>query len=383
MLNSRPSSRDLRVDLFRGLALIFIFWDHIPGSVFGELTLRNIGFSDAAELFVFLSGFSATIAYGKRLQRTSYLSTSMHILRRAWVLYIAHVFVLTQLMAMLLTVNDHVLTRDFVKEAGLQYFLDNPKQALVASTLLSFRPGLMDPLPLYIVLLAMMVVALPALMRYPKTVFALSGGLYLAATCYDWNFQAQPAKVWFFNPLTWQFLFFTGAVLGAHRETCARSLISMHPVLRRGLFISALLFLVIAFVVVLSWRWPTWHDSWMPIGVAQWLYPISKTNLAAARLFHFLALVVVVALWVPQGAWLHQGWARALRVMGQHSLPVFCSSVMLSPMADALNAIAGDGVLIQMVSALGGVLLLWLVAQLLEWYRRDDAAAKIAAATTV
>ena len=121
---SSPSTRDLRIDFFRGLALIFIFWDHITGSFFGYFTMRNLGFSDAAELFVFLSGVSAAIAYGKRLQRRGYVSTTMHILSRSWTLYIAHVFVLTQLMAMLFLVNDHVLTRDYVNEMGLSYFLD-------------------------------------------------------------------------------------------------------------------------------------------------------------------------------------------------------------------------------------------------------------------
>src|SRR5260370_11733375 len=53
----RPVERDLRLDLFRGIGLWMIFLDHIPHDVVSWLTLRNYGFSDAAEFFVFISGY--------------------------------------------------------------------------------------------------------------------------------------------------------------------------------------------------------------------------------------------------------------------------------------------------------------------------------------
>ena len=43
--------RDVRLDLFRGIGLWMIFLDHIPHDVVSWLTLRNYGFSDAAEFF--------------------------------------------------------------------------------------------------------------------------------------------------------------------------------------------------------------------------------------------------------------------------------------------------------------------------------------------
>jgi hypothetical protein len=46
--------RDLRLDLFRGLANWAIFLDHIPHEVLSAITTRNYGFSDAADLFVFI-----------------------------------------------------------------------------------------------------------------------------------------------------------------------------------------------------------------------------------------------------------------------------------------------------------------------------------------
>ncbi|MGA7609375.1 MAG: OpgC domain-containing protein, partial [Xanthobacteraceae bacterium] len=45
--------RDLRLDLFRGIALWLIFLDHIPSNIVSWITIRNYGFSDATEIFVF------------------------------------------------------------------------------------------------------------------------------------------------------------------------------------------------------------------------------------------------------------------------------------------------------------------------------------------
>ena len=67
--------RDPRVDFFRGLALWFIFLDHVPSNTIGHLTLRNFGFSDATEIFVFISGYSAAIAYGRSERKSAASST--------------------------------------------------------------------------------------------------------------------------------------------------------------------------------------------------------------------------------------------------------------------------------------------------------------------
>ena len=51
-----PGARDLRLDFFRGLALLCIFIDHIPENRIADFTIRVIGLSDASELFIFISG---------------------------------------------------------------------------------------------------------------------------------------------------------------------------------------------------------------------------------------------------------------------------------------------------------------------------------------
>src|SRR5215469_2978966 len=59
--------RELRLDLFRGLALWLIFIDHLPPNLLTWFTLRNYGFSDATEIFIFISGYTAAFVYGRAL----------------------------------------------------------------------------------------------------------------------------------------------------------------------------------------------------------------------------------------------------------------------------------------------------------------------------
>src|SRR5258707_8156919 len=76
--------RDLRLDLFRGLALWLIFLDHIPNNVVSWLTIRNYGFSDATEIFIFISGYTAAFVYGRAMLQRGAIVSGARILRRAW-----------------------------------------------------------------------------------------------------------------------------------------------------------------------------------------------------------------------------------------------------------------------------------------------------------
>src|SRR5467141_1656051 len=93
--------RDLRLDACRGLALWFIFIDHIPGNVFAWLTLRNYGFSDTTEVFVFVSGYTCMLAYGGALREQGWLTTVTRALRRGWEIYVAFLLLLIVYLAAL------------------------------------------------------------------------------------------------------------------------------------------------------------------------------------------------------------------------------------------------------------------------------------------
>ena len=358
--------RDQRIDFFRGLALIFIFWDHIPHNPLAELTVRNFGFSDAAEIFVFLAGYAAVLAYGKIGQRDGFLLAGIKILRRAWVLYVVHIFLLAVLMGIVFFANNHVETRDLVQEMGLQYFLSNPQQALTDELLLRFKPNLMDPLPLYILLLLGLPLVLPLLLR--KTAYVVGASLLLYLGAPYWNLAAQEGGVWFFNPMAWQFLFVLGGAASVQAQRNIGS--GQRARWRQPLFIGAALYIVLTGVLALSWKWPQLHDAWMPLWLGEHLYPISKTNLSPVRLLHFLALAYVVAKIVPHTDWLNRGLARHTCRMGRYSLEVFCLGVILAPLADMLNALGGDTFAMKLLSALLGVGIMAILATWLDWYKR-------------
>lgn len=358
--------RDQRIDFFRGLALIFIFWDHIPHNPLAELTVRNFGFSDAAEIFVFLAGYAAVLAYGKIGQRDGFLLAGIKILRRAWVLYVVHIFLLAVLMGIVFFANNHVETRDLVQEMGLQYFLSNPQQALTDELLLRFKPNLMDPLPLYILLLLGLPLVLPLLLR--KTAYVVGASLLLYLGAPYWNLAAQEGGVWFFNPMAWQFLFVLGGAASVQAQRNIGS--GQRARWRQPLFIGAALYIVLTGVLALSWKWPQLHDAWMPLWLGEHLYPISKTNLSPVRLLHFLALAYVVAKIVPHTDWLNRGLARHTCRMGRYSLEVFCLGVILAPLADMLNALGGDTFAMKLFSALLGVGIMAILATWLDWYKR-------------
>src|SRR6195952_5854058 len=91
--------RELRLDLFRGLALWLIFIDHLPPNFLTWFTIRNYGFSDATEIFIFISGYTAAFVYGRAMLESGFLVASARVLRRVWQIYVAHVFLFTIFLA--------------------------------------------------------------------------------------------------------------------------------------------------------------------------------------------------------------------------------------------------------------------------------------------
>jgi hypothetical protein len=87
-----PAQRDLRLDFFRGIGQRRVFLDHIPFDVVNWLTFRNCDFSDAAELFVFISGYTAGFVYGPAMREGRIFAATARLLKRVWQLYVAHVF---------------------------------------------------------------------------------------------------------------------------------------------------------------------------------------------------------------------------------------------------------------------------------------------------
>ncbi|MGV6398002.1 OpgC family protein [Pseudomonas caspiana] len=366
------NGRDLRIDFFRGLALIFIFWDHVPDNPLAQLTVRNFGFSDAAEIFVFLAGYAAILAYGRISQRDGYVVACVRILRRTWVLYVVHIFLLTLLMGIVFVANHYVETRDMIQEMGLQHFVADPQQALADQLLLRFKPNLTDPLPLYILLLLALPLILPLIQRNAPLTVGLSIALYMMVPLFGWNMPAyEGGGVWYFNPVAWQLLFVLGGACALRSESMPSNRLEQRPLSKQPLFMLSATYVLVAAACTFSWKFPELHEALRPQFVADGLYPINKTDLGPLRLLHFLALAYCVAkLFAPGQAWVKSWPARQACRMGRYSLEIFCLGVLLAPMADMVNALAGDTWPMQIVTAILGLGLMMLMAAWLDFSKR-------------
>src|SRR5258707_129003 len=166
--------RDLRLDFFRGLALWFIFLAHIPNNIVSWFTVRNYGFSDATEIFVFISGYTAVIAYSRMMLREGWPRAASRIYRRVWQLYVAHILLFVAFVAQIAYVSIARNTPELIEEMQLLGLGEEPYRAIVETVLLKYRPANLDVLPLYIVLLAGFPLALPGVLPWPHFVIGLS-----------------------------------------------------------------------------------------------------------------------------------------------------------------------------------------------------------------
>jgi hypothetical protein len=358
------TERDLRLDLFRGIALWLIFLDHIPENVVNWFTIRNYGFSDATEIFIFISGYTAAFVYGRAMRERGYLIASARILRRAWQIYVAHIFLFTIFMAEIAYVAATFDNPLYAEEMNILDFLKQPDVTIFQALLLKFKPVNMDVLPLYIVLLLLFPPALAMLLWQPAFALAASGLLYVLSWNFDWNLPAYPNGVWFFNPFAWQLLFVFGAwcALGGAKR--------LAPVLQsRAILVIAIAYLAFAFVIALTWYVEP-LGRLVPNWLSEWMYPIDKTNLDVLRFAHFLALAAVTVHFVPRD-WPGLKWPilqPAIRC-GQHSLEIFCLGVFLAFAGQFVISEYSGGPLIQIAISLTGIVIMIGTANLISWYK--------------
>ncbi|MGH7153985.1 MAG: OpgC family protein [Acetobacteraceae bacterium] len=357
----RSGRRDLRVDFFRGLALWWIYTDHIPGDVLGLVSLHSVALCDAAEVFVLLAGFGAGKAYASIMDRDGYFYGAAEAVKRAWTLYIAHIFLFVVYAAQVSYGAISLDRVNYLDESRLNVLADQPYQALMQALTLRYQPSLLNILPLYVVLLLIFALALP-LLRRPRLLAGLSFLLYAGARAAHVNFPSWTGGGWFFNPLTWQFLFIIGAILAYAPPR--------HVVVPRVLdWLAGATVLGGLAVIFGLWRHPALATV-LPYRVSHALLSVDKTNLDPARLASIMALVWLTVRLVPAGArWLESRAASPFVLMGQHSLPVFCFSIFIG-FFGRLGLEWGEGVPMQLVVNLGGLLAMIAVATVAAWYRR-------------
>src|ERR1700686_5487971 len=240
--------RELRLDLFRGLALWLIFIDHLPPNLLTWFTIRNYGFSDATEIFIFISGYTAAFVYGRAMLESGFVIATARILRRVWQIYVAHVFLFTIFLAEISYVATSFENPLYSEEMGIMDFLKQPDVTIVQALLLRFRPVNMDVLPLYIVLMLFLPLILWLTKWKADVALTLSAVLYALTWHFDWYLSAYPNGYWAFNPLAWQLLFVFGAwcALGGARR--------MAPILSSPITLwISFAYLLFVFCVTMHW----------------------------------------------------------------------------------------------------------------------------------
>jgi len=359
-----PGGRDLRLDLFRGVALWLIFLDHIPQNVVNWFTIRNYGFSDATEIFIFISGYTAAFVYGRAMRERGILIASARVLRRAWQIYVAHIFLFTIFMAEIAYVAATFENPLYAEEMNILDFLKQPDVTIFQALILKFKPVNMDVLPLYIMLLLFFPPMLWLLIRQPAFALAGSALVYVLAWNLNWNLPAYPNGVWFFNPFAWQLLFVFGAwcALGGAKRM---SRILSSPITLWICFA----YLFVSFCVTLTWYVPQLGHV-VPRRVEQWMYPIDKTDLDVLRFAHFLALAAVTVRFLPKD-WpgLKSPWLKPLILCGQHSLEIFCLGVFLAFAGHFILAEVAGGAALHALISLGGILIMCGMAWIISWYK--------------
>jgi len=358
MSKTHFATRDHRIDFVRGLALMMIFINHIPGNIAGQFTSRNFGFSDAAEIFVLLAGVAAAFAYLRRFEANEAVATSLRVWRRAGFLYSAHV--LTSVLAVALFAASGILaTRpDIVADFNLRPLFTDPAAGFLGLASLTHFFAYFNILPLYVALLAMLPLVMLLYRVDPRLLLSISVGLYLAAGFWHITLPSFPDKnAWYFNPLSWQLLFVAGFFWGAIWRS------GLWPRPNPYLFWAAAAYLAVSLVWV-RFNLAPWFPAYAGFGE---LWGFSKTYLAPFRLLHVLALAYMVAM-SPIGAWLRRVTpANPLAVMGRHALPVFCTGSILSLAFYLQREIWGGSLVLDLAAVAVGLALQVALACFLDW----------------
>ncbi|MGY3615318.1 OpgC domain-containing protein [Bradyrhizobium sp. USDA 10063] len=352
----KGQGRDLRIDACRGFALWWIFLDHVPDNIGSWLTLRNYGFSDAAEVFMFVSGVTCALAYGKALNCEGWTGAISRTLRRSWDIYVAFLL-LTLACAILVHLAGGGRLAD---DSNTRILLDHPGVTLAHAAILQYRPVNTDVLPIFVLLHLLFVPLLWLLLRVPNVTLGASLVLYVLVHVFGWTVPAWPNGHWAFNPLAWQLLVVLGAwwmIEGRRNQTWVTS---------RTALVLAALYLLLSLVVALSWRIKP-LEALIPQVLAQPLYSLDKSNLDPLRLLHFLALAVLAAWFVPRDwQWLCTPVMRGSIHCGQNSLPIYCLGVLLAFASHLALLEISDGLAMQIALSLGGIVAMIAIATLLN-----------------
>lgn len=356
--------RDLRLDACRGLALWFIFIDHIPDNALTWLTLRNYGFSDTTEVFVFVSGYTCMHAYGGALPEQGWPTIVARALRRSWEIYAAFLLLLIAYFVLIWVTGGG---SRYLDETNTSFFFKNPGAAFLHAAMLQYTPVNTDILPTFALLHLAFPVLLWFMTRSAAMTLTASFLLYLMVQMFSWHMPAWPSGELYFNPLAWQVLFVFGAWYACGGAERIKTIVQS-----RAALVLVLLYLAFSLAVALSWQIAA-LEGFLPDAVSKLIYPISKSHLAPLRLLHFLALAILVSRLAPRD-WrgLLKPWVTAMVRCGENSLALYCFSVLLSFAGFVILNRTSAAFAMHVAVSMAGIALMIAAATLMTWEAKLD-----------
>ena len=369
-----PSKRDLRLDLFRGLANWLMFLGHVSTSVLAWFSFRNYGFSDGADLFVFISGYTSALVFGRRMIEGGLLFGTTRLWRRVWQIYVAHILLFVIYLASIHFLANSFNAPDLVDRFNAAPLLNAPVETITQGLLLRYKPVNLDVLPLYVVLMGAFPPVLWLMLRHRNWVMLGSVLLYLAARQFGWNLPSYPSGVWYFNPLAWQLLFVLGAWLALGGANTLHFLVRSRAALLFGLA-----YLLFAAVMTLSGLIPQLQEV-LPRGLFEAFNPNDKTNLAPYRFLHLAIWIILGARLIPIDApGLQAAIWKPLIKCGQQSLEVFAVGIYLAFIGYFILKATSNGIVAQLLVGIAGIAIMTAVAYYRSWSKRAEKSAHVQA----
>lgn len=365
--------RDTRLDVLRALALLMIFIDHVPGQPLEHWTLRNFGFSDASEIFVLISGMAVALAYGRKYDLHNLKDLSVKAWRRALTLFNAHLTGTFVTLAIFIVFAWAFARPELTHEIEIGPVLAEPLKGILALTTLGHQLGYNNILPMYMVLMLLVPVIIYLERKSPLALILLSGAIWaLAGTLRIGPPRMLQPGIWFFNPLSWQFLFVIGYV--GMRQVAKGKKVGGNPIL----FALSLLYVFFACVWIVD---KLGAYSSLRFDLPFVLTGSDKTYLTGWRLLHVLS-VTYVFISLPQLSNLARlPYGNPLSVIGRHGLTIFLIGTILAVLAQAIMKVSGSSALLGLALIAIGIQIQIAAAYIFE--RRDSKAMREKAAPQV
>lgn len=352
--------RNLQLDFFRGLALMIIFINHMPGNPWFAYTPSRLGPSDSAETFVFLSGFAAALAFGRSFSQTGIALGSIRVLYRCGQIYFAHILLFILMTSLFLCMNQLSFIHVQWQLDNLAYFFEQTPEAILALMSLKYVPNFINILPMYCVIMLWLPIVWTLSRIHTGLAMVFSLSLYWAAHYFGWELSADPltGDPWYFNPFCWQLVFFTGFAFSSGWLPIPRP--------HRRLILLCLAYVIFCYPLEnqfgysrLPW-FAELREKWEPL--------LNKNHEGILRYLHFLAMAYLVSSFMhTRQHWLRSKLALPIITMGQQSLPIFMLGTCLSCAGGMLLNGTHADLIDSLWVNLAGLGLMILTARFLSW----------------